>query len=204
MAPGLGCSAGTPHHRVKTVIIRRNRSLTSSDMVSVSHKKSSSFFLCEQGKRLLALSARRRRIAYFSACFSSDFFPPQANGFTNPNLTLQDPRCKATVNATHYTLATPLTGCLTTVYPMHGSPMALHINSVSTAERVCKPSARRLLRFWVRAQVAQPAMTLVRRCLTISESVTSPVVSSDHVSEGSRLWPTPPQRLSVTCPFKTG
>lgn len=54
----------------------------------------------------------------------------RANGFTNPNLTLQDPECKATVNATHYTLVTPLTGCLTTVYPVHSSPMALHINSV--------------------------------------------------------------------------
>lgn len=57
---------------------------------------------------------------------------PQANGFAHANLTLQDPACKATVNATHYTLETPLTGCLTTVYPMQGSPMALHINSVST------------------------------------------------------------------------
>lgn len=57
---------------------------------------------------------------------------PQANGFTNANLTLQDPACKATVNATHYTLETPLTGCQTTVYPIQGSPMALYINSVST------------------------------------------------------------------------
>uniref|UniRef100_A0A8C9ZUU0 Transforming growth factor, beta receptor III n=1 Tax=Sander lucioperca TaxID=283035 RepID=A0A8C9ZUU0_SANLU len=54
----------------------------------------------------------------------------QANGFAHANLTLQDPACKATVNATHYTLETPLTGCLTTVYPMQSSPMALHINSV--------------------------------------------------------------------------
>ncbi|XP_068445938.1 transforming growth factor beta receptor type 3 [Clinocottus analis] len=54
----------------------------------------------------------------------------QANGFPHANLTLQDPACKATVNATHYTLETPVTGCLTTVYPMQGSPMALHINSV--------------------------------------------------------------------------
>lgn len=57
---------------------------------------------------------------------------PQANGFTDVNLTLQDPACKATVNATHYTLETPLTGCQTTVYPMQGSPVALYINSVST------------------------------------------------------------------------
>ncbi|XP_042339678.1 transforming growth factor beta receptor type 3 [Plectropomus leopardus] len=54
----------------------------------------------------------------------------EAKGFTHANLTLQDPACKATVNATHYTLETPLTGCQTTVYPLQGSPMALHINSV--------------------------------------------------------------------------
>ncbi|TMS19936.1 transforming growth factor beta receptor type 3 isoform X1 [Larimichthys crocea] len=54
----------------------------------------------------------------------------QANGFTHANLTLQDPACRATVNATHYTLETSLTGCQTTVYPMHGSPMSLHINYV--------------------------------------------------------------------------
>ncbi|XP_070688172.1 transforming growth factor beta receptor type 3 [Pempheris klunzingeri] len=54
----------------------------------------------------------------------------QASGFAHANLTLQDPACKATVNATHYTLETPLTGCQTTVYPMQGSPMALYINSV--------------------------------------------------------------------------
>uniref|UniRef100_A0A3Q1F793 Transforming growth factor, beta receptor III n=1 Tax=Acanthochromis polyacanthus TaxID=80966 RepID=A0A3Q1F793_9TELE len=54
----------------------------------------------------------------------------QANGITHANLTLQDPKCKATVNATHYTLETPLTGCQTAVYPLPDSPMALHINSV--------------------------------------------------------------------------
>ncbi|XP_068599504.1 transforming growth factor beta receptor type 3 [Brachionichthys hirsutus] len=54
----------------------------------------------------------------------------QANGFIHANLTLQDPACRATVNATHYTLETSLTGCQTTVYPMQGSPMALYINSV--------------------------------------------------------------------------
>lgn len=54
----------------------------------------------------------------------------QASGFAHANLTLQDPACKATVNATHYTLETPLTGCRTTVYPMQSSPMALYINSV--------------------------------------------------------------------------
>ncbi|KAM6921177.1 transforming growth factor beta receptor type 3 [Xenentodon cancila] len=54
----------------------------------------------------------------------------KASGFPHANLTLQDPECKATVNATHYTLETTLTGCRTVVYPMQGSPMALHINSV--------------------------------------------------------------------------
>ncbi|XP_073332386.1 transforming growth factor beta receptor type 3 [Pagrus major] len=54
----------------------------------------------------------------------------QASGFTHANLTLQDPACRATVNATHYTLETPLTGCQTAIYPMQGSPMALYINSV--------------------------------------------------------------------------
>ncbi|KAM9849320.1 transforming growth factor beta receptor type 3 [Aulostomus maculatus] len=54
----------------------------------------------------------------------------QAHGFVHANLTLQDPECKATVNATHYTLETPLTGCQTTIYPMQSSSMALHINSV--------------------------------------------------------------------------
>ncbi|KAM6963097.1 transforming growth factor beta receptor type 3 [Aplochiton taeniatus] len=37
----------------------------------------------------------------------------QASGFGNASLTLHDPECKATVNATHYTLETPLTGCRT-------------------------------------------------------------------------------------------
>ncbi|KAM9384047.1 transforming growth factor beta receptor type 3 isoform 2-T2 [Pholidichthys leucotaenia] len=55
----------------------------------------------------------------------------QANGFMNANLTLQDPECKATVNATHYTLETPLNGCQTTMFPMQDSPMALYINSVT-------------------------------------------------------------------------
>uniref|UniRef100_A0A7N9ASN1 Transforming growth factor, beta receptor III n=1 Tax=Mastacembelus armatus TaxID=205130 RepID=A0A7N9ASN1_9TELE len=59
----------------------------------------------------------------------------QANGFTHANLTLQDPDCKATVNSTHYTLETPLTGCQTTVYPMQGTPMAMYINSVRPARQ---------------------------------------------------------------------
>ncbi|XP_028300716.1 transforming growth factor beta receptor type 3, partial [Gouania willdenowi] len=54
----------------------------------------------------------------------------QANGITHANLTLQDPECKALVNATHYTLETPLTGCQTSIYPMQDSPMVLYINSV--------------------------------------------------------------------------
>lgn len=54
----------------------------------------------------------------------------KANGFANASLTLQDPECKATVNATHYRLETPLDGCQTTVYSMQGSSTALHINSV--------------------------------------------------------------------------
>ncbi|XP_023272263.1 transforming growth factor beta receptor type 3 [Seriola lalandi dorsalis] len=54
----------------------------------------------------------------------------QANGFIHANLTLQDPECKATVNATHYTLETPLTGCQTTIYSMQGMGTAFYINSV--------------------------------------------------------------------------
>ncbi|XP_019748682.1 transforming growth factor beta receptor type 3 [Hippocampus comes] len=53
-----------------------------------------------------------------------------ANGFAHANLTLQDPQCKAVVNATHYTLETPLNGCQTTVYPLLGTSNALHINTV--------------------------------------------------------------------------
>ncbi|GAA6230959.1 transforming growth factor beta receptor type 3 [Lates japonicus] len=62
----------------------------------------------------------------------------QANGFIHANLTLQDPECKATVNATHYTLETPLTGCQTTIYPMQGSQMALYINSVFISQAETK------------------------------------------------------------------
>ncbi|XP_070817017.1 transforming growth factor beta receptor type 3 [Chaetodon trifascialis] len=69
----------------------------------------------------------------------------QANGFAHANLTLQDPACRATVNATHYTLETPLTGCLTTVYPMQGSPMALHINSVLISHAETKDGSGRPL-----------------------------------------------------------
>lgn len=58
----------------------------------------------------------------------------KANGFSNASLTLQDPECKATANATHYTLETPLTGCQTTIYPMQGSSVALNSVLVSHAE----------------------------------------------------------------------
>ncbi|XP_047230998.1 transforming growth factor beta receptor type 3 isoform X2 [Girardinichthys multiradiatus] len=54
----------------------------------------------------------------------------EVNGFANATLTLKDPKCKAKVNATHYTLETSLTGCNTTVFPMYDSPMAIHFNSV--------------------------------------------------------------------------
>ncbi|XP_041861533.1 transforming growth factor beta receptor type 3 isoform X2 [Melanotaenia boesemani] len=54
----------------------------------------------------------------------------QASGFAHANLTLQDPQCKATVNATHYTLETSLTGCLTNVFHMQDRSMALYINAV--------------------------------------------------------------------------
>ncbi|XP_077463807.1 transforming growth factor beta receptor type 3 [Stigmatopora argus] len=57
----------------------------------------------------------------------------QANGFAHANLTLQDPQCKAAVNATHYTLETTPTGCQTTVYPLLGTSNALHINTVLIA-----------------------------------------------------------------------
>nr|XP_020465683.1 transforming growth factor beta receptor type 3 [Monopterus albus] len=62
----------------------------------------------------------------------------QANGFTHANLTLQDPKCKATVNATHYTLETNLTGCQTIVYSMEGVPMVLYINSVLISQAQTK------------------------------------------------------------------
>ncbi|CAL8310167.1 unnamed protein product [Lota lota] len=59
----------------------------------------------------------------------------QAIGVANADLTLQDPECKATVNATHYTLETPLSGCRTTVYPMPSGSTVLHINSVRTGSQ---------------------------------------------------------------------
>ncbi|XP_060775716.1 transforming growth factor beta receptor type 3 isoform X2 [Neoarius graeffei] len=55
----------------------------------------------------------------------------QATGISKANITLQDPKCKATSNSTHYVLETPLTGCQTTKYPLHHpSRMVLYINSV--------------------------------------------------------------------------
>ncbi|XP_060934394.1 transforming growth factor beta receptor type 3 [Limanda limanda] len=71
----------------------------------------------------------------------------QANGFFHVNLTLVDPNCKATVNATHYTLETPLTGCKTTVFPMQGSPTALHFNSVLISHAENKDGSGRPLDF---------------------------------------------------------
>ncbi|KAL1022638.1 hypothetical protein UPYG_G00030340 [Umbra pygmaea] len=58
----------------------------------------------------------------------------QANGYVNANLTLQDPKCKATVNSTHYTLETTLEGCQTTIYPMHNSPMVMYINTITISQ----------------------------------------------------------------------
>ncbi|KAM9481970.1 transforming growth factor beta receptor type 3 isoform 1-T1 [Clarias gariepinus] len=55
----------------------------------------------------------------------------QAAGINKANITLQDPQCKATSNATHYILETPLSGCQTTKYPPHNpSPIVLYINSI--------------------------------------------------------------------------
>ncbi|KAJ8276969.1 hypothetical protein GJAV_G00069940 [Gymnothorax javanicus] len=54
----------------------------------------------------------------------------QASGYGGANLTLQDSRCKATSNATHYILETPLIGCQTAKYPFHPSPVIIYINSV--------------------------------------------------------------------------
>ncbi|XP_062251440.1 transforming growth factor beta receptor type 3 isoform X2 [Platichthys flesus] len=71
----------------------------------------------------------------------------QANGFLHANLTLLDPNCKATVNATHYTLETPLTGCETTVFPIQGSPTALHFNSVLISHAENKDGSGRPLDF---------------------------------------------------------
>ncbi|XP_066519793.1 transforming growth factor beta receptor type 3 isoform X2 [Hoplias malabaricus] len=54
----------------------------------------------------------------------------QASGISKANITLQDPRCKATSNSTHYTVETSLTGCQTTKYPSHSSPVVLYINTI--------------------------------------------------------------------------
>uniref|UniRef100_A0A3B3W0P8 Transforming growth factor, beta receptor III n=1 Tax=Poecilia latipinna TaxID=48699 RepID=A0A3B3W0P8_9TELE len=50
--------------------------------------------------------------------------------FANASLMLKNPECKAKVNATHYTLETPLTECGTIVFPVHDTQDVLHINSV--------------------------------------------------------------------------
>ncbi|TRY88907.1 hypothetical protein DNTS_005409, partial [Danionella cerebrum] len=54
----------------------------------------------------------------------------QANGFAKPNITLQDSRCKAISNSSHYILETPLSGCQTTKFPFPPSPVVLYINSI--------------------------------------------------------------------------
>ncbi|KAJ8406409.1 hypothetical protein AAFF_G00306400 [Aldrovandia affinis] len=54
----------------------------------------------------------------------------QVNGYHGADLTLTDPSCKATSNATHYILETPLTGCKTTKYQFHSSPVVHYMNSV--------------------------------------------------------------------------
>uniref|UniRef100_A0A096M0V4 Transforming growth factor, beta receptor III n=1 Tax=Poecilia formosa TaxID=48698 RepID=A0A096M0V4_POEFO len=54
----------------------------------------------------------------------------EAKGFANASLMLKNPECKAKVNATHYTLETPLTECGTIVFPVHNTQDVLHINSV--------------------------------------------------------------------------
>ncbi|XP_008405978.1 transforming growth factor beta receptor type 3 [Poecilia reticulata] len=55
----------------------------------------------------------------------------EAKGFANASLMLKNPKCKAKVNATHYTLETPLTECGTIEFPMYNSQDVLYINSVT-------------------------------------------------------------------------
>ncbi|XP_034035128.1 transforming growth factor beta receptor type 3 [Thalassophryne amazonica] len=69
----------------------------------------------------------------------------KANGFAHANVTLQDPECKATVNDTHYTLETPLTGCQTTVFPMQPSSVVLYINTVLISHAETKDGSGGLL-----------------------------------------------------------
>ncbi|KAF6721996.1 Transforming growth factor beta receptor type 3 [Oryzias melastigma] len=52
-------------------------------------------------------------------------------GFNNPVLTFRDSSCKATTNATHYILETPLHGCQTFEFPLPDSTKSLLLNSVS-------------------------------------------------------------------------
>ncbi|XP_024134208.1 transforming growth factor beta receptor type 3 [Oryzias melastigma] len=52
-------------------------------------------------------------------------------GFNNPVLTFRDSSCKATTNATHYILETPLHGCQTIEFPLPDSTKSLLLNSVS-------------------------------------------------------------------------
>ncbi|XP_061098384.1 transforming growth factor beta receptor type 3-like isoform X1 [Conger conger] len=54
----------------------------------------------------------------------------QVAGYEGAELTLKDPSCQARLNATHYILETPLTGCMTAVLKFPSSPMATYMNSV--------------------------------------------------------------------------
>ncbi|XP_066548601.1 transforming growth factor beta receptor type 3 isoform X2 [Amia ocellicauda] len=53
-----------------------------------------------------------------------------ANGYSGSDLTLQDPSCTATANATHYILETSLNGCKTTKFPLIASTTAMYFNSI--------------------------------------------------------------------------
>ncbi|XP_030646935.1 transforming growth factor beta receptor type 3 [Chanos chanos] len=58
----------------------------------------------------------------------------EENGFGKVNITLQDPKCKASSNSTHYTLETSLAGCQTTRFPSHPNPMVMYINSITISQ----------------------------------------------------------------------
>ncbi|MBN3298575.1 TGBR3 factor, partial [Amia calva] len=57
-----------------------------------------------------------------------------ANGYSGSDLTLQDPSCTATANATHYILETSLNGCKTTKFPLIASTTAMYFNSSGAAD----------------------------------------------------------------------
>ncbi|KAF3691305.1 Transforming growth factor beta receptor type 3 [Channa argus] len=71
----------------------------------------------------------------------------QENGLTHANLTLKDPKCKATVNATHHILETPPTGCQTASFPIQGSSVAIYLNSVVISRTETKDGSGRPLDF---------------------------------------------------------